>query len=347
VRRRNSDEPGRNRLRGSFHTHITRTAGAIALVVLVALLASPAGVAARQAPNLRPFAEYESIGVLVMSAADGFGAAAVKRELLRHLPEGVSVVLYGPWDTPADQARVIEDYGRHIDAARLRYLPLPKAARGFWSRDPMPVPLMSPDGRLMLTDAKYWSGFEPDVEIGRLLAAPIQKHGLQFEGGNFAANHLGDCLVVQSRSTNKITDDLFASMYGCRTVIRLPKKGGIGHIDERARFVNARTIVTDTPEYASLLGGRGFVVVPIARPAGKDDTYVNALFVNGTAFVPQYGRPEDAAALAVYERLGFIPVGFDSRTLSARGLGSIHCLVMTYPHVAFDRTPDRQHPLLP
>jgi hypothetical protein len=282
-----------------------------------------------------------------MSAADGYGAAAVKRELLRHLPHGVSVVLYGPWNAPADQARVIEDYGRYVDVTRLRYLALPKAARGFWSRDPMPVPLISPDGRLMLTDAKYWSGFEPDLEIARLLEAPIQKHGLQFEGGNFGANHLGDCLVVRSRSTNRIKDDLFASMYGCRTVIRLPKKGGIGHIDERARFVSARTIVTDTPEYASLLGALGFDVVPIARPAGKYETYVNTLFVNGTAFVPQYGRPEDAGALAVYERLGFTPVGFDSRTLSAKGLGSIHCLVMSYPHVAFDMRPGRSRRFLP
>jgi len=285
--------------------------------------------------------------VLVMSAADGFGAAVVKRELLRRLPHDVSVVLYGPWDAPADRARVLADYGRHFDAARLSYLPLPKAARGFWSRDPMPIPLISPDGRLMLTDAKYWSGFEPDLEIARLLAAPIQTHGLQFEGGNFTANHLGDCLVVRSRSTNKIKDDMFASMYGCRTVIRLPKKGGIGHIDERARFVSARTVVTDTPEYAPLLQARGFDVVPIARPSGKYETYVNALFVNGTAFVPQYGRPEDAGALAVYDRLGFATVGFDSRTLSAKGLGSIHCLVMTYPHVAFGHPPGRRRPLLP
>ena len=282
-----------------------------------------------------------------MSAADGYGAAAVKRDLLRHLPHGVSVVLYGPWDAPADRTRVMEDYGRYIDAARLRYLALPKAARGFWSRDPMPVPLIAADGRLTLTDAKYWSGFEPDLEIARLFAAPIQQHRLQFEGGNFAANHLGDCLVVASRSTNKIKDGLFASMYGCRTVIRLPKKGGIGHIDERARFVNARTVVTDTPEYASQLGARGFDVVAIARPPGKYETYVNALFVNGTAFVPQYGRPEDAGALAVYERLGFVAVGLDSRTLSAKGLGSIHCLVMSYPPIAFDMPPSRLPGLLP
>ena len=54
-----------------------------------------------------------------------------------------------------------------------------------------------------MTDAKYWSGFEPDLEIARLFTAPIQSHRLQFEGGNFAANHLGDCLVVESRSTNR------------------------------------------------------------------------------------------------------------------------------------------------
>ena len=282
-----------------------------------------------------------------MSAADGYGAATVKRELLRNLPDGVSVVLYGPWDQPAGQARVIADFGRYLDPTRLRYLALPKAAWGFWSRDPMPVPVIAPDGRLTLTDAKYWSGFEPDLDIGRLFGAPIQKLQLQFEGGNLVANHFGDCLVVASRSTNKIKDSLFSSMYGCRTVIRLPKKGGIGHIDERARFVNAHTIVTDTPEYASLLEASGFSVVPMARPAGKFETYVNALFVNGTAFVPQYGRPEDAAALAVYEHLGFVAVGIDSRTLSAKGLGSIHCLVMSYPPVAFVTAPDRLPGLLP
>jgi hypothetical protein len=311
------------------------------------VLLSPPSLSARQAAALRPFAEYESTGVLVMSAADGFGAADIKRELLRHLPLNVSVVLYGPWDAPADQASVIEAYTRNFDPKRLRYLPLPKAARGFWSRDPMPVPLVAPDGQLVLTDAKYWSGFEPDIEIARLLAARVQKHGLEFEGGNFSANHLGDCLVVRTRGTNKIKDDVFASMYGCRTVVRLPKKGGIGHIDERARFVNARTVVTDTAEYASVLEARGFNVVTIARPPGKYETYVNALFVNGTAFVPQYGRPEDAGALAVYERFGFTAVGLDSRTLSAKGMGSIHCLVMSYPPIASDRPPGRPHPLLP
>ena len=49
----------------------------------------------------------------------------------------------------------------------------------------------------------------------------------------------------------------------------------------------------------------------------------------------------------MYERLGFNPVGFDSRTLSTKGLGSIHCLVMSYPHVALDRPPGLPRPLLP
>jgi len=49
----------------------------------------------------------------------------------------------------------------------------------------------------------------------------------------------------------------------------------------------------------------------------------------------------------VYQRLGFIPVGLDSRTLSAKGLGSIHCLVMSYPHVAIDMPPGRPRGLLP
>jgi len=42
----------------------------------------------------------------------------------------------------------------------------------------------------------------------------------------------------------------------------------------------------------------------LATSGGTSAGQAPALFVNRTAFVPQYGRPDDAATLAVCERLG-------------------------------------------
>lgn len=287
--------------------------------------------AAPPAPVLRPFADYEDIGYVIMAAADGHGADDLKRDLARHLPPDVSLVLYGPSSKPDDRQKILDDYGRFLPGDRLVYVTLPKSKDGFWSRDSLPLPLLDAHGGLVLADARYWSGFEPDARIGELFAARVLSHRQQFEGGNFMANHLGDCFVVHTKPTGKIPEAMFASHYGCRSLTRLPKRGGIGHIDERARFVSALTVVTDTPEYEPAFAARGLRVVRLPRPPGKYETYVNALFVNRVAFVPQYGRESDAEAARVYRDLGFAVVGLDSRTLSARGKGSLHCIAMTYP----------------
>jgi agmatine/peptidylarginine deiminase len=54
--------------------------------------------------------------------------------------------------------------------------------------------------------------------------------------------------------------------------------------------------------------------------------------------VPQFGRAEDAEALAVYRRLGFRTIGLDARSVAHKGRGAIHCLTMNYP-----RVPLREH----
>lgn len=65
----------------------------MAALILVFLLAL--APAATLEPTLRPFADYEETGYLIMSALDGHGAAELKRELVRQLPPDVSLVLYG------------------------------------------------------------------------------------------------------------------------------------------------------------------------------------------------------------------------------------------------------------
>lgn len=312
------------------------------LLTILALLGQDA------APALRPFADYQDTGYVVLSALDGHGANELKREIARHLPDDVTLVLYGPSEADADRQAIVQDYARFIAADRIVYLALPRARDGFWTRDSLPMPSFDEAGRLVLTDARYWTGFEPDGAIGARLGATMLRHPFKFEGGNLMANHLGDCFVVHADATRHVPDAVFASHYGCRTLVRLPQRGGIGHIDERARFVKPRTILTDTLEYEALFVSKGFQTARLPRPANVRETYVNALIVNGTAMVPQFAAPEDAEALRVYRRLGFTVVGLDARVVSQKGRGAIHCLTMNYPRVPLAETgPLRRPSVLP
>lgn len=283
--------------------------------------------------GLRPFAEYQDTGYVLLPALDGHDTKELKRTVVRHLPSNVTLILYGPTASEVDQLAILSDYGRFISEDRIVYFPLSKSNEGFWARDGFPMPSLDEQGQLVLTDAKYWHNFEPDALVGGLFGAKVLRHNYQFEGGNLMANHLGDCFVVNTKETKKIPDTVFGSHYGCRTLGRLLPRGGIGHIDERARFVNASTVLTDTSEYEAMFVSHNFKTVMLPRPMGLHETYVNSLIVNGTAFVPQFGRPNDEVALEVYRSLGFTVVGLDSKHLTKKARGLIHCLTMNYPRV--------------
>lgn len=306
----------------------------IAASLLLALFAWLGHATIRAAnPILRPFADYEDTGFVFMSAFDAFGANDLKRAIASHLPPNVTLILYGHSTDAFDRSKVLDDYRRFRAPDRLLYVTFKRAKNMFWSRDAMPIPLLDASGRLALADAKYFGGFEPDAAVAALFGAGLTSHGFRFEGGNLMANHLGDCVIVESRHTRRMADGLFTGQYGCRAVTRLPKRGGIGHIDERARFVNATTIVSDTDEYIEAFSQQGFTTVRLPRPKAGSETYVNVLLVNGTAFVPQFGRPDDAVAVEVYRRLGFKVIGLAAKTLASKGRGLLHCLTMNYPRV--------------
>lgn len=62
---------------------------------------------------------------------------------------------------------------------------------------------------------------------------------------------------------------------------------------------------------------------------------MNALVVNGTAFVPQMGLSSDARALDAYRAVGLKPVGVYTKDLADYGEGNIHCVTMNYPKGTF------------
>ena len=280
----------------------------------------------------RPYADYEKTGYLIMSWETNFASLPAKLEMAKNLPADAFLVIFADGPSDTDKEAILQEYESVIPRGRIKVISLPGArSSGFWARDCMPVPVLGQDNSLTVIDAKYMYPFEPDSEISRLFKCGLEKHDYCYEGGNFQANAKGDCVMVNNEPHAKIPDDIFTGLYGCKTLTRLPFIDGIGHVDERARFINEKTLVTDTPAYKDLLEAKGFIVYLLPRPYRPYETYVNSLIMNDHVVVPVFSQPTDAQALAVYEKLGLKASGADSISLSNTGLGSVHCITMTYP----------------
>lgn len=282
----------------------------------------------------RPYADYEKTGYLIMSADFNFDSGPAKLEMARNLPADATLVIFADRADAATKERVLSAYEQALPRARIKVVAIPGASMGFWARDAIPVPVFDKDVKLTVVDAVYGHRFEPDAEIARLFHAGLEKHEFYFEGGNFQANDAGDCMMVNYGAHVRIPDDIFSGLYGCRQMIRLPFVDGIGHIDEHARFVSEKVIVTDLPEYKDVLQGKGFTVHMLPKPSGAYETYANSLIMDGKVIVPVFGRPTDEQALAVYTALGLKATGASSNSLSNKGQGSVHCITMTYPKVS-------------
>jgi len=287
----------------------------------------------RMEVKYRPYADHEKTGYLIMSAAFEFNSIQGKREMAKALPADATLVIF--WDNPTPRLKeeILAAYDGAISRDRIKIISLPGSGGGFWARDAIPVPMFDKAGKFTVIDAEYYHGFAADKEVARIFNAGYEKHDYGFEGGNFQANTKGDCMIVDNDRHAKIPDSAFAGFYGCKQVIRLPHVAGIGHVDEVARFINDTTIVTDIPEYKETLAAKGFEVHMLPRPAKPFETYVNSLIMDGKVVVPVFNEATDAEALAVYEKLGLKATGGDSTTLSNKGLGSLHCITMTYPPV--------------
>jgi len=279
----------------------------------------------------RPFADYEKTGYLIMSSQFNFNSQQAKLEMAKILPADAVLVIFT--GSPSQKDEILRLYGAVVPKERIKVITLADAGSGFWARDGIPVPMFDQSGKFTVIDAMYYHGFAIDQQIAQLFNAGYDKHEYYYEGGNFQANSKGDCVIVNNDRHAKIPDAIFAGYYGCKQLIRLPFIDGIGHVDERARFINDTTLVTDTPAYKDILTGKGFTVQMLPRPARPFETYVNSLIMNGKVVVPVFSESTDAAALAVYEKLGLKAAGGDSISLSNTGQGSVHCITMTYPKV--------------
>jgi agmatine/peptidylarginine deiminase len=290
-----------------------------------------------EAPSVqpsRPYSELETAGYLFMSAEEDFDSGQAKQALLKHLPESVTAVLFT--DPGSDVEEIKARFSAFVPSSRLRVVEIDRAIRGFWARDGLPVATWLPSGKVQFVDAKYYHGFEPDQWVASKFQSPLVKHNYYFEGGNFVINDVGDCLTVDNQRSKVIPAEVFTGHYGCKRLVRLPYEKGIGHADESVRFLRRNMIATDSDAYAKTLRAEGFEVIRLPRASGSYETYVNSLLIENVMYVPVFNKSADKIALKVYQDAGFKTVPVASETLSNDGMGSVHCITMTYPPMPFE-----------
>jgi agmatine deiminase len=307
----------------------------------------------------------------------------VYAEIVRHLhlAEAVHILV----DDAAAETRARAILRRAgVNLGRVHFSRVP--TNRVWTRDYGPIFLKSAEGRLGLTDWRFnaWAKYSdwkrddkvPDC-IRKKLGVPVwqprvRKQRVVLEGGSIDVNGEGllltteECLLsnVQERNPGLVRADyetVFADYLGVRKVLWLDR--GIagddthGHVDDLARFVNPRTIVTVlesnpadanyTPLQENLerlsamtdLKGKRFEVVtlPMPEPLSFRDqrlpaSYANFYIANDRVLVPTFNDPHDRLALGILADVlpGRKVIGIHAVDL-VWGLGTLHCLTQQQP----------------
>ncbi|VTR92592.1 agmatine deiminase : Agmatine deiminase OS=Terriglobus saanensis (strain ATCC BAA-1853 / DSM 23119 / SP1PR4) GN=AciPR4_1790 PE=4 SV=1: PAD_porph [Gemmata massiliana] len=305
--------------------------------------------------------------------------AEIVRALTRHEVVNLLVPDAKRADFAADVlSRANADMGR----VKLWELPTDRS----WLRDSGPIFVTNAAGERIALDWRFnaWAKY-PDWQRDDLVPAfAAQKlnvpslqpthngHRVVLEGGSIDVNGAGllltteECLLSKTQERNPPFsradyEQVFADYLGVKKVLWLNR--GIvgddthGHIDDLARFVGARTVVTvvetNTADenYAILqenrerlesvtdLSGTKLEVVPLPmpRPLIFDGTrlptsYANFYIANGVVIVPTFNDPADRVALGTLADLfpGREVVGISCVDL-VWGLGTLHCMTQQEP----------------
>ena len=253
-----------------------------------------------------------------------------------------------------------------------------------WMRDSGPIGVFDNE-RMTLLDWQFsaWAKYDNwsrDNEIGQVVARQLnlpthaphhEDRAIVLEGGGIDVN--GDGLVLTTEEwllsdaqvrnpglTRSDYEAIFAEFLGANTTIWLGR--GIvgddthGHVDDIARFVGPRTVLTAVEKNASdpnheLLednlqrlrefrdgaGTLNVVELPMPEPnvfrnQRLPASYANFYIVNSAVLVPTFNDPNDRIALGVLADL--FPkrriVGIHAVDL-VWGLGTLHCLTQQIP----------------
>jgi agmatine deiminase len=246
-----------------------------------------------------------------------------------------------------------------------------------WCRDHGPIFLTRDvDPRLAIVDWDYnaWGGKYPPCDldevvptrIAEILGASVFYPRMILEGGSIEVNGRGALLTTESCLLNKNRNPQLSreeieqrlrDFLGIREILWLGD--GIagddtdGHIDDLARFVSERTVVTvveedrDDNNYAPLQENLArlrqmkidIVTLPMPKKIVREDlrlpaSYANFYIANSCVLLPTFADPNDELALSSLQTL--FPdrrvIGIDCREL-IWGLGTFHCLTQQQPAV--------------
>ncbi len=303
-------------------------------------------------------------------------------EIVRALqPHEAVNILVDDQPAAAEVERLLRRAGVSLDNVALHRIGTDDA----WMRDHGPIFVTrgaGPGAELAAIDWDYnaWGGkyppWERDDAVPRQIAERLGLRrfhpGVVLEGGSIDVNGRGTllsteaCLLNPNRNPQLTRGDierLLCDYLGVRRVLWLGD--GIegddtdGHIDDLARFVGPRTVVTAVEEdredanYEALRlnlerlsamtdesGGRlEIVTLPMPRPIYYDGrrlpaSYANFYIANGAVLVPVFNDPGDATALGVLGELfpGRRIVGIQAREM-VWGLGAIHCVTQQQPRL--------------
>jgi agmatine deiminase len=250
-----------------------------------------------------------------------------------------------------------------------------------WMRDSGAIFVRNSDNGLSALDWRFngWAKYEDwklDDKVPELMASVAEcprltpmfgDHRIVLEGGSIDVNGAGalltteECLLSKTQERNPPMsrmdyEQVFREYLGITETLWLDR--GIagddthGHVDDLARFVDAKTIVMveehdpsdenfeplrENWQLASRMPGYRFVPLPMPRPVIFDGqrlpaSYANFYIANSVVIVPTFNDPADRIALNTIAEL------FPKRTvvgISAidliYGLGTLHCLSQQQP----------------
>jgi len=240
-----------------------------------------------------------------------------------------------------------------------------------WLRDTGPIVLGSgKDRRAQAFGFNGWGGkydLEGDQDIGERLAGratlPFAKAGWILEGGAIDGDGSGtvltteQCLLNPNRNTltRAETEQRLLNDLGFERVVwfgsGLMNDHTDGHVDNLARFVAPGrvaipTAAKDDPneavykDAARRLGDAHLDIVTLPSPGRITDedgeiipaSYMNFYIGNAVVVVPQYGAPNDRAAVDVVQALfpDRVAIGLRADHILTGG-GSFHCISQQVP----------------
>jgi agmatine deiminase len=269
---------------------------------------------------------------------------------------------------------------RGLAMVRISFHPIPTNEP--WCRDHGPIFLTrGADPKLLIVDWDYnaWGNKYPPFDldevaptrIAKILDVPVFYPRMILEGGAIDVNGAGalltteSCLLNPNRNPHLRRGEIEQRLRDFLGVSEILWLGdGIagddtdGHIDDLARFVSERTVVTvveDDPQdenYAPLRenlarlgelkidgGGIDIVTLPMPKKIVREGlrlpaSYANFYIANSCVLVPTFADPSDEVVLSVLREC--FPsrrvIGIDCREL-IWGLGTFHCLTQQQPAV--------------